>query len=89
MITNAFFLLPLGLFSIISLIFPVISIPSEIASSLASAVSSLWALNSFIPIPTLAIVVGTIFGVEILLFSFNFLRWVFSHIPFIGGRGVN
>jgi Mg2+/citrate symporter len=36
---------------------------------------------------TLATVVGLAFSVEIGIFGFKTLKWVLSHIPFIGGHG--
>lgn len=36
---------------------------------------------------TLAVVVGIAFSVEIAIFGFKTLKWVLSHIPFIGGHG--
>jgi len=31
--------------------------------------------------------VGTIFAVEIGIFGFKTFKWVFSHVPVIGGKG--
>jgi len=43
--------------------------------------------DALIPMPTLLTVVGIVFTVEIAVFGFRTLKWVISHLPFIGGKG--
>jgi len=44
-------------------------------------------LDAMIPFETLFICLGLVFTVEIALFGFKTVKWLISHIPFIGGRG--
>jgi len=44
-------------------------------------------INDLVPVAVLATVTGTVFLVEITLYGFRTLKWVFSHVPQIGGRG--
>lgn len=47
--------------------------------------SGIW--NPILPMDTLAQVVGIIITYQIVIFSFRGIKWLFSHIPFIGGKG--
>lgn len=88
MILSALISLPLFLFDYFLLLFPTTAVSVGVASAISSAISALWALNSFIPVPTLGIVVGVLISVEISIFVFKLIRFLLSHIPFIGGKGV-
>lgn len=44
-------------------------------------------LDPLVPINTLLTVLTLIFSVELALFGFKTFKWLFSHIPFIGGKG--
>lgn len=44
-------------------------------------------LDPLVPISTLLTCLSLIFGVEIAIFGFRTLKWLISHIPFLGGRG--
>ncbi len=44
-------------------------------------------LDPLVPINILLTCVSLIFTVEIALFGFKTFRWVFSHVPFVGGKG--
>lgn len=68
--------------------FPVVTISSNITTSLATATSSLFSLSSFIPVSTLGTVVAIYVAVELAILYFKFLRFIASFIPFFGGRGV-
>jgi len=43
--------------------------------------------SPLVPIETLIYTVSTIFIVDISLFGFRTLKWIGSHIPWIGGKG--
>lgn len=43
-------------------------------------------LDPLVPINILLSCVLLIFGVEIALWGFKMFRWIFSHVPFIGGK---
>jgi len=44
-------------------------------------------LNPIIPLDTLGAVLAIIISVEIGIFAFKTAKWVFSHVPVIGGKG--
>jgi len=44
-------------------------------------------IDPLVPISTLAAAIALLVSVEIAIFGFRTLKWVFSHIPWIGGRG--
>lgn len=44
-------------------------------------------LDPIVPWATLLTCLTLIFTVEIGIFGFRSVRWVISHIPFIGGKG--
>jgi len=44
-------------------------------------------LDPIIPINTLLTCLTLVFAVEIAIFGFKTFKWIFSHVPFIGGRG--
>jgi len=41
-----------------------------------------------IPIDVVFTCVGIVFAVELGLFGFKTLKWIISHIPWIGGKGA-
>jgi len=43
--------------------------------------------DPLIPLSTLLTCITLIFTVEIGIYGFRTLKWVISHLPFIGGRG--
>jgi len=43
--------------------------------------------SPLIPMDTLLTVLTILFTVEIAVFGFRTLKWILSHLPFIGGRG--
>jgi len=43
--------------------------------------------SPIVPWATLAIVVGIVFTTELGIFAFKTLKWIISHLPFIGGHG--
>ncbi|MFA6251562.1 MAG: hypothetical protein WC603_02975 [Candidatus Paceibacterota bacterium] len=45
-------------------------------------------LDPLVPMATLLTCVTLIFTVEIAIFGFKVLRWILSHVPFLGGKGV-
>jgi len=42
-------------------------------------------LNQLFPVDTLLTVVTLIFTIEIGLWGFRSIRWILTHVPFIGG----
>lgn len=43
--------------------------------------------SPILPLATLATVVTLVFSVEIGIFGFKGIKWIISHIPWIGGKG--
>lgn len=43
--------------------------------------------SPILPMTTLITVITIVFSVEISVFGFRTLKWVISHLPFIGGKG--
>jgi len=44
-------------------------------------------IDAIAPIETVALTTALAFSFEIAFFGFRTLKWVVSHIPFVGGRG--
>lgn len=44
-------------------------------------------LSPLVPLSTLATIIGLVFSVEIAFFGWRSLKWILSHVPFIGGHG--
>lgn len=63
------------------------SLPSLVHSSAIWLGGYLALINDMVPIATLATVIGVVFATEIALFGFRTIKWVISHLPFIGGKG--
>jgi len=45
-------------------------------------------LNPIFPVDTLRTVLLLLFSIELAIFGFKTAKWLFSHVPFIGGRGT-
>jgi len=41
-----------------------------------------------LPMTTLASVILIVMGVELAIFGFKTVKWIISHIPYVGGKGV-
>jgi len=41
-----------------------------------------------IPTSTLVSLIGIVMGVEIGIFGFKTVKWIISHIPYVGGKGA-
>ena len=88
MITTAFINLAFILIHLIVSIFPLGGVlPPAIHSAATSLGGYLHILDPLVPISILLTCLSLIFSVEIALFGFKTLKWVISHIPWIGGKG--
>lgn len=85
MIFDAILLIPATLITFFSSLFPIGSLPSFVSSAFDTANSSLRLLGSFIPLSDLFTALGFIIALEIAILIFKFFRWVFSHVPLVGG----
>jgi len=61
--------------------------PSAVHTSASSLGSYLGVLSPLLPISTLATVLRLVIGIELALYGWRTLKWLGSHIPFIGGKG--
>jgi hypothetical protein len=61
--------------------------PTEVTTAVTTFGSYITIIDAIVPMDTLGYIVGLIIAMELLIFSFKGLRWLISHIPFIGGRG--
>jgi hypothetical protein len=60
--------------------------PSEVQSAFDTMAGYVQILNTLLPIGTLATVLTLLVATDIIIFGFKTLKWLFSYIPFIGGR---
>jgi len=69
-------------------LFPVgTGFPSSFHTAVQSLGGYLHILDPLVPISILLTCLTLIFTVEIAIFGFKTLKWVLSHIPFLGGKG--
>ena len=60
---------------------------SEFHAGVSLLGSYLHILDPLVPITVMLSCLGLIFSVEIAIFGLKTFKWLFSHIPFIGGKG--
>jgi len=60
--------------------------PPEAEEAVSFIGGFLGMLDPLVPTSTLLTILGILITVEFAIFSFRTLRWLFSHIPFVGGR---
>lgn len=73
------------LLSLVFLLFPISTgFPTEVSTAFTYLGGYVGMLDPLIPISTLATTVGILVTVELLIFSFRGLSWIFSKIPIIG-----
>lgn len=61
--------------------------PTEVHDAVVGLGGFIGIWSPIIPISTLATCVGLAFSVEIAIFGFKTVKWLVSHIPWIGGKG--
>lgn len=62
-------------------------IPAEAHSAAVSVGGYLGVFDPILPIATLLTTITLVYSVEIGIFSFKTIKWVLSHIPWVGGKG--
>jgi hypothetical protein len=88
MITTSIINLGYALVSAIIGIFPAGSgFPDSVHTAAASLGQYFKLLDPLIPTGTMITVLSIVFTVELAIFGFKTMKWLVSHIPFIGGRG--
>ena len=61
--------------------------PIEVSNSISIISGYIGILSPIVPIDTMATIISLIISFELAVFSFKGLKWIFSFIPLIGGRG--
>jgi len=88
MITEFFLRLPYLFLNWLISLFPVSTgFPPEVLEASHVLGGYLGILGPLVPLDTLAVCVAIVFSVEVSIFGFKTLKWLFSHVPLIGGRG--
>jgi len=63
---------------------------SYFSSTVHTAVTALGGyldiLSPIVPVSTMLTVLTLVFGFEMSLFAFRTLKWIISHLPFVGGK---
>jgi len=87
MITNAIIGLGATIISVILAVFPYSDgFPPDVATAAAYFGGYLGILSPIVPISTLLTILSLVIFFELTVFAFKAFKWVFSHVPFIGGR---
>lgn len=88
MITTGLIVFAYYVLSFILSIFPTgPGLPTEFTDAITTIGGYLYILDPLVPLATLATVFGIVIAVDLIIFAWNGLRWAFSFIPFVGGRG--
>jgi len=61
--------------------------PTAFHTAATTAGGYLKMIDGLVPLSTLKTVLLLVFSVEIIIFTFKTLKWLMSHIPYIGGKG--
>jgi len=85
MITSGLIQLANFVISSILTIFPESSgFPAEVSTAFVYIGGYVGMLDPLVPVATLGTVVGILIGVELLIFAFRAITWMFSKLPIIG-----
>jgi len=85
MITTAFINTAYYILGFFVQIFPVSTgFPEEVASAFLYFGGYVGMLDPLVPIATLATCIGILITLELVIFAFKTLSWIFSKIPIIG-----
>lgn len=61
--------------------------PPEVASSFSYVGSYIGIMDVIVPMSTVAQIITLVIFFELAVFAFKAVRWAFSFIPIVGGRG--
>jgi len=88
MIFSAFVYLSAYVLSAIVAILPSgTGFPADVQSAFNTMAGYVQILNTLLPLSTLAAVLVILVAADLAVFAFKTLKWLISHIPFVGGRG--
>jgi len=89
MITDAIISLGFYILSWILAIFPSSTgLPTEVHTAAVGLGGYFGMFSGVLPMTTLQSTIAIVFAVEIAIFGFKTFKWIASHIPWIGGKGV-
>jgi len=84
MITNliilAFYSLAWAVYMILSLI-PVVSFPAELSTAMQNISAYIGAVDNFIPVSTVLIILGLFLTIESAVLIFKVIQWIIKKIP--------
>jgi len=87
MITNAILNLAYALIAgVINLLPASTGFPSDVHTAMSGLGGYMAIWTPLIPVATLLTTIALVFSVEMGIFGFKTVKWVVSHIPFIGGK---
>jgi len=88
MIISALIYLGAFIAQTILLVFPNSSgFPSEVDSAVSFLAGYVGILDPLVPMDTLLQVLTLVIVYELAIFAFKGFRWLFSHVPLVGGKG--
>ncbi len=61
--------------------------PSEVDTAITTLAGYVAILDPIVPLSTLATILTLVIAYELAVFGFKAFKWLFSHVPLIGGRG--
>jgi len=61
--------------------------PASVATAFTTLGSYVGVLDPIVPIDTLRTVLVLLVSIELIIFTFKTAKWLFSHVPLVGGRG--
>jgi len=88
MIADAFIAFGIFVASVVTSIFPPSNgLPTEAMVALQSLYGYVGMLNPLVPVDTLGVILGLYITFELSIFGFKTFRFLFSHVPLVGGKG--
>jgi hypothetical protein len=87
MISSAFIAFGAYVASFILLVFPDSQgLPDEVSEAATYLGGYLGILDPLVPVSTLLTVLTLLVTFELAIFAFKAFRWLFSHVPWVGGN---
>lgn len=88
MITDFFITFGLFILDFIISLFPISTgFPTDVTNSVNYLGGIVGIFSPLVPLGTLATVLTLYVSIDLIIFSFKTFKWLFSFIPFIGGKG--
>lgn len=63
--------------------------PTEVHEAFGTLGNYVGIIDVFVPLSIVIFCLTLLFSVEIAIFGFKTIKWIITHIPFIGGKGNN